>query len=508
MCVCNICKANYDGTLRRPCSLPCGHTVCSQCTKDAVQNALLVCPSCNTEHSATADAHFPISYGMEALMRKLEGVRQLSVAPGSAAPKEHSIKVSKTLQSLVEQHKSIINSLITGCEKVLSNLGEYQVKLSDWESKHDKVEDGLVGVVELNKAAVSLLDQEIKSVADMAKVGGEIKRQLQELLVCLDTPEAAHEVYVIIDDVDKSSIKLEDWLEKCEELFPDTNTVHTSIKMQETLKHSLKVTSEMEASVPPVSLYDFTSSILTRVQEINDDIFGTLLTVEHLQNFSQPIQRLVEAGRVFAVKQFHDGIYYARITLQEGRMYLHALDKQTLPAYAATVKYTDVVEMLDYTSLQAFLYLGRERSTMEQIVICLSRDTALGRHFIMLCTGELGKSYLNTHIHQVGYSPEHGEYMVFGEEEKFFSDLHTPRPAVKGVYGTTRMAGAVYAWKWPDIGNCMQFGVSLTNCAIPKSPSADVFGEVGQGLDVLRVVANTNDYLHEMVLDCGIVLPF
>nr|XP_045610764.1 E3 ubiquitin-protein ligase RNF168-like [Procambarus clarkii] len=43
------------------------------------------------------------------------------------------------------------------------------------------------------------------------------------------------EVGTTIDTADECSTKIKDWLEKCQELFPDVKTVHTSVKLQSNL---------------------------------------------------------------------------------------------------------------------------------------------------------------------------------------------------------------------------------------------------------------------------------
>ncbi|XP_069167424.1 tripartite motif-containing protein 59-like [Procambarus clarkii] len=216
---CSVCYNDYDDNQLRPRTLPCGHTFCSQCIDNGIENGQLTCPNCRAEHAATAATQFPISYAVEAFVRKLKDI-QLT--------QKKTVPVKKKLHSLVQEQKSIISSLITSCEEVLSQLGEYRGQLGDWKTCHLQLQDRLYTLVEENKSAMQLLELEDTSVVDMTTQGEEGKTQLQAMLGSLDTVNTPQEVYTTIDTADECSMKVEDWLQKCQELFPNVKTVHTS----------------------------------------------------------------------------------------------------------------------------------------------------------------------------------------------------------------------------------------------------------------------------------------
>ncbi|XP_069181124.1 uncharacterized protein [Procambarus clarkii] len=200
---------------------------------------------------------------MEALIRKLKGIE---VAPGVTVPakpiKTPARGISKKLRSLVQEQKSIISSLITNCEEVLSQLGEYRGQLGDWKTQHLQLQDRLYALVEQNKSAMKLLELEDTSVVDMTTHGEEGKTQLQAMLGSLDTVNTPQEVDTTIDTADECSMKIEDWLQKCQKLFPDVKTVHTSVKVQETIREALEeMTTETGATADPVHLGDSASTI-------------------------------------------------------------------------------------------------------------------------------------------------------------------------------------------------------------------------------------------------------
>nr|XP_045589362.1 tripartite motif-containing protein 59-like [Procambarus clarkii] len=250
---CSVCYNGYDDNQLRPRTLSCGHTFCSQCIDNAIENGQLTCPNCRAQHAATAATQFPISYAVEAFVRKLKDI-QLT--------QKKTVPVKKKLHSLVQEQKSSISSLITSCEEVLSQLGEYRGQLGDWKTCHLQLQDRLYALVEQNKSAMKLLDLEDTSVVDMTTQGEEGKTQLQAMLGNLDTGNTPQEVYTTIGTADECSMKIEDWLQKCRELFPNVKTVHTSVKVQETIREALEMmTTETGATIDLGHLGDSASTI-------------------------------------------------------------------------------------------------------------------------------------------------------------------------------------------------------------------------------------------------------
>ncbi|XP_069181887.1 uncharacterized protein [Procambarus clarkii] len=200
---------------------------------------------------------------------------------------------------------------------------------------------------------MKLLELEDTSVVDMTTQGEEGKTQLQAMLGSLDTVSTAQEVFMTINEVDQCNMEVENWLQKCQELFPDVKTVQTSVKVQETTREALEMTTTgTGATADPTHLGDSASSIMDKVQEITLELPQKQLTVEDLRRMRESVKRLVEAGRVVTVKRLveagrvmavqedQDGRRSARITLQDGKLYLHPLLRQPTPAHAHTLQVT------------------------------------------------------------------------------------------------------------------------------------------------------------------------
>ncbi|XP_069192262.1 uncharacterized protein [Procambarus clarkii] len=513
---CSVCFNNYDDNQLRPRTLPCGHTFCSQCIDNAIKNGQLTCPSCRAEHAATAATQFPINYGMEALIRKLKGIE---VVPGKPI-KAPARGISKKLHSLVQEQKSIISSLITSCEEVLSQLGEYRGQLGDWKTQHLQLQDRLYALVVQNKSTMKLLELEDTSVVDMTTQGEEGKTQLQAMLGSLDTVSTAQEVFMTINEVDQCNMEVENWLQKCQELFPDVKTVQTSVKVQETIREALEMTTTgTGATADPTHLGDSASSIMDKVQEITGEMPQKQLTVEDLRRMRESVKRLVEAGRVVAVKRLveagrvmavqedQDGRRSARITLQDGKLYLHPLLRQPTPAHAHTLQESEVVGVLDPSCTLVFLDLGWARSTRGRVTIRLIPDTPLARQFVLLCTGQRGHTYRNTKLLRVVNKGQPGEWVKGGDYESNDGKGGAPMlPDLQGRYRRSGQAGAVRALGGPGGSRCAQFVITTKD--LPDGVQwSNVFGDVVSGLDVVRAAVNHSDITEVIVVDCGVVLP-
>ncbi|XP_069181883.1 uncharacterized protein [Procambarus clarkii] len=503
---CSVCFNDYDDNQLRPRTLPCGHTFCSQCIDYAIKNGQLTCPSCCAEHTATAATQFPICYAVEAFVRKLKNIQLTTEEVVPAKPYEGPARgISKTLRSLVQEQKSIISSLITSCEEVLSQLGEYRGQLGDWKTHHLQLQDRLYALVEQNKSAMKLLELEDTSVVDMTTQGEEGKTQLQAMLGSLDTVNTPQEVGTTIDTADECKMKVEDWLRKCQELFPDVNTVHTSVKVQETIREALEMmTTETGATADPVHLGDSASSIMDKVLEITLEIPQKQLTVEDLRRMREPVKRLVEAGQVLAVQEDQDGRLSARITLQDGQLYLHLLLRQPTPADAHTLQESEVVGVLEPSCTLAFLDLGWAGSTRGRVTIRLTPDTPLARQFVLLCTGQRGHTYRNTKLLQVWDKGQPGECVGGGDYESNDGKGGAPLlPDLQGQYRTSGRAGTV----------CASDGPRSAKFVITTRDLQDghhwlyAFGNVVSGLDVVRAAVNHSNIKEVTVVDCGVVLP-
>ncbi|XP_069181135.1 peptidyl-prolyl cis-trans isomerase-like [Procambarus clarkii] len=219
------------------------------------------------------------------------------------------------------------------------------------------------------------------------------------------------------------------------------------------------------------------------------------------------VKRLVEAGRMVAVQEDQDGRRSARITLQDGQLYLHPLLRQPTPAHAHTLQESEVVGVLEPSCTLAFLDLGWAGSTRGRVTIRLTPDTPLARQFVLLCTGQRGHTYRNTKLLEMWCKGQQWERVIGGDYEsndgKGGASL---LPDLQGQYRESVRAGVVWSRYGPGDPRCALF-VITTKDRKDGHQWPYVFGDVVSGLDVVRAAVNHSDITEVTVVDCGVVLP-
>ncbi|KAG7169278.1 E3 ubiquitin-protein ligase TRIM13-like 1, partial [Homarus americanus] len=490
---CKVCLNNFDEIDRRPRILPCGHTFCSPCLADMIKNALFLCPSCRADHSALATTdvtELPINFTSEAFLKKLKEIQSKQPKAPKKLDQDKPRSFSKKLRTLVQEQKSNLTDLITNSDHQLSQLTVYRKHLSHMKNEHQQLQDDLFIIVGQNRKAMELIEQEDSSAEDIQTEGEEGKQQLETMLGCLDTVSSAQEVVTSIDDSDRYSVETEDWIQKCRELFPDINAIHTSVTVKATIKKAIKVfTTEMGAiAAPDPALEGATASpttLMERVERLTGRVSLCGLNVDNLRNMSGAVKSLVESGRVFAVHQDQDNLRSAKITLKDGQLYLHTLLSQPTPTNAHTIQHSDIMDALDPSSTLAFLDLAWEGLAKGRVLVRLSPDTPLARQFVLLCTGQRGHTYANTKLLEVTNKGKTGECVHGGDYEKNDGEGGAPLlPVMKGKYQESANEGALFSWLDPVNPKSAQFTISTK---AHNTPRINVYGKVESGLEVANV---------------------
>lgn len=237
-----MCLEPYDDSHKRPRVLPCGHTFCSPCIRDLVQDGYLPCPTCRTEHVIPGDySFFPIVFEFEELLNRVKHTRGASATP-SASPsplgfsgrprRERGSAISKKLANLkVEQESSMCQST-SACVKMRQQLARYKGDLVEWEREHRQLADDLRRMMRLNEEVERVLGWEREDVERLQREGVDKTRQLRAARRTLIGVRSAQDTFDALNQGDFAQDEAEDWMLKCRETFPDVDAVRKSVKVR------------------------------------------------------------------------------------------------------------------------------------------------------------------------------------------------------------------------------------------------------------------------------------
>ncbi|KAK8753933.1 hypothetical protein OTU49_002980 [Cherax quadricarinatus] len=490
---CKVCIVNYDKTKHRPRTLPCGHTFCSLCLTGMIKKDNLTCPTCRVQHKASSATQFPISYDMEAIIRKLK-VLQLTVTPSQ--PNER--------RSLIQEKEDSISRLLGSFQEAVIQLERYEAQLHDWKTQHEELLAKINDLAERNKAALKLLEDELSILLYQRKKGEEGVKRLKTTQESLAAANTTLEAATALDDSDRCNADVEEWIQNCQKIFPDITTIHTSLKVRESTKRALEMMADTHTpeDAPPL-LGDANYTIMEKVDQL-----APILSIENLRRLSGPVKALIEGEKVVAVQQDQGRQLSSRITLHRGRLHLHTLLDQPTPVHAHTLEHGTLMSLLDRRSTLVFLDLGWAGNPRGRVYIRLSPDTGLAKQFLLMCTGLRGVTYANTRILEVWNKGTEFEMVGGGDYE--CNNGQGGTPLLEGLtnceaYKRPARAGTVRALHGPESNKSAQFSITTRDCVNREWYWA--FGQVESGLDVVKTVASHKSIRDVTVMDCGVLLP-
>ncbi|XP_050689072.1 uncharacterized protein LOC126981695 [Eriocheir sinensis] len=356
---CPVCLTGFDGFVQWPHTLPCGHTVCTLCINKLKHQGRVTCPECRVSHAVPEGRQKRDDKAAAASLPP--SARKRKWAAGAAGKKEVA-HLSKKMCSFLQEQENIVVAAITACQEVQSQLDQYQATLTGWGEQQQQLEDSLQGLVDQSRSARELVQQEMTRVAAKKE---EAKKREQELLAVqemLRTPTTEQEACLAVSKVLHCTNEAKQVVEECQQCFPDASTLTTARKVREASKAALEafqavprtVTTEdlrpqsdpeepISQSDPedPSSQSDPNLTIMEKVNFILEPSLKEPLQAEDLCSLTQHVRSLLQAGRVFAVHQVEGQRRHARISLEAGRLFLHALKEQPPAWGAATLQGDD-----------------------------------------------------------------------------------------------------------------------------------------------------------------------
>lgn len=245
---CPVCLTVYDNALRRPRTMPCGHSLCSLCIDGLRYQGHVTCPSCRIRHAMPEGSQFPVSYTLEALVKKLDLTKaEESVATTSMPPRDlrgqcgergssqmEATDLPPSMRLLLREQEAKTLSAINTCQEVHAQLREYRTTLADWCEQQQLLENDLQKVIDESRSARILVRQDESRAAAKEEETEERERQLHAALEALRSATSAHEALPAIAHASQSTDEAEQRAGEYREMFPDTTAAAAARKVSVT----------------------------------------------------------------------------------------------------------------------------------------------------------------------------------------------------------------------------------------------------------------------------------
>ncbi|KAK7076918.1 hypothetical protein SK128_025735 [Halocaridina rubra] len=124
-------------------------------------------------------------------------------------------------------------------------------------------------------------------------------------------------------------------------------------------------------------------------------------------------------GMILVSQTVHDKTLLSRMNVEGGRILVYSLaEMDTVPQGTIALPFTSIKSCIDKASALGFLEISCRGKFLGRVLIRMLGDTLRGRQFLMMCTGEAGPSFCNTHFHRVWSKSRPGESIWGGDYEK------------------------------------------------------------------------------------------
>lgn len=454
----------------------------------------------------------PIAYDFEEL---LSSINLASPGKREVPEPQQDIAIDPTRLRLIQL---AVSSATSDCTQMQTQLRTYNTTLDNLITEHEEQVKNLTDMIQRHMNAQELLKKEKSRLTCLQGQGEQQYHLLQEAAESLHTSDKMDTDRAISSAEQCHAVTLM-WIKQCNDTLPDVNAIQKSAKLRYATKKTIEVMNqEVDAGVQDAGVAAsnrvVSGTLHATVLEKVNIIIGIpaeTVTIESLRGLSMPVRMLVEAGKLAAVLTKHGKSRHGRITVHDEAICLHHLQNECTKTtqHLHTLPFYDVVASTETLSSLVFLDLAWPGSSPGRVYIRIIRDTPMAKNFVLLCTGEHGPSYTNTHFFGVVCKGLPGERIVGGDYE--YNDGNGGAAVIPGLSGSGDYnkhcsVGAVGGWVSDD-SRAAQFTVTTKKSLFPYIDPR-VFGKVEKGLEVAKAAAKYRNIKNVTVVDCGIVIPY
>lgn len=130
-----------------------------------------------------------------------------------------------------EEQEASLRNFRFGFKAKLSQLEDYATSLYVWECQHGELDAKLRDVLEKQKIIKLMLEEEKRLVKEHQHEGREHQILLDGAATSLDTAGTMQELMAIVDTAEQVRLVAEDWIQRCNEAFPNVSVIQKSAKV-------------------------------------------------------------------------------------------------------------------------------------------------------------------------------------------------------------------------------------------------------------------------------------
>lgn len=163
-----------------------------------------------------------------------------------------------------------------------------------------------------------------------------------------------------------------------------------------------------------------------------------------------------------------------------------------------------VLKLMNECNTLTFLDIALPDSQAKRVFIRLNPVSVRGRHYILLCTGELGPCYTGSILRKVVSEGEPGEFIVAGRLSYAGGPPNLPFDT---RVNRTASAGCVFGLPEAVARGAQGFGLfCVCTRTMADTEFTTTFGRVEEGIEVFAAAAKLDTIGSAKVVDCGVVL--
>ncbi|XP_042235006.1 uncharacterized protein LOC121874780 [Homarus americanus] len=175
---------------------------------------------------------------MEDVFRSLKSLQVTPVVTAKPV-QDPSRAISKNLQALMLEQENDMKSRDPICQDLLQQMDEYDAELVKSQKDHEQILTRLNSLVKQNKLALQLQQEQRNIIQTMRKDFEEQRKQRNTIQECMTSVSTTQEALTAVEDLLSCLTGMKNWIQKCQELFPDVKAIHTSMKVREVSRMAL-----------------------------------------------------------------------------------------------------------------------------------------------------------------------------------------------------------------------------------------------------------------------------